>query len=148
MKRILVAVDFSPVTEEQLKFVDDLVEPDGGDVLLLHVLNPSPHYMGYGTAGELAEMPESELRAQLEGMADKLKLRLERDGVKVAVLLDHGEAIPRILMEAERTNSDLIVLGSHGHGSLYDLLVGSTSEGVLRKASCPVVLVPSPRTHA
>ena len=147
MKRILVAIDFSPVTEEQLKFVEDLIEPDGGDILLLHVLNPSPHYMEYGTMGDLVGLSESELRAQLEALADKMKLRLERDGVKVAVLLDHGEAIPRIIMEAERTQADLLVLGSHGHGSLYDLLVGSTSEGVMRKTPCPVVLVPSPRNE-
>lgn len=148
MKRILVAIDFSPVTEAQVNLVDDLVEPDGGDVLLLHVFNPSPHYMGYGTVGELEGLAEAELRSRLEGLADKLKMRLERDGVKVAVLLDHGEAVPRILMEAERISADLIVVGSHGHGSLYDLLVGSTSEGVLRKAPCPVVLVPSPRNEA
>jgi nucleotide-binding universal stress UspA family protein len=35
------------------------------------------------------------------------------------------------------------VMGSHGHTALYDLLVGSTTHGVLMRAQCPVVIVPS-----
>jgi len=37
----------------------------------------------------------------------------------------------------------MILLGSHGHGALYHLLIGSVSEGVIRKASCPVIIIPS-----
>ena len=36
-------------------------------------------------------------------------------------------------------------MGSHGHGAIYELLVGSVTEGVLRKARCPVLVVPSER---
>jgi nucleotide-binding universal stress UspA family protein len=39
-------------------------------------------------------------------------------------------------------------MGSHGHTALYDLLVGSTTHQVLRKAKCPVVIVPSPTKAA
>lgn len=42
-------------------------------------------------------------------------------------------------------DADLIVLGSHGHGSFHDALVGSTSMHVIRHAPCPVVLLPDPR---
>lgn len=49
----------------------------------------------------------------------------------------------RLLAEQGRLAADAIVLGSHGHGALYDLLVGSVAEGVLRRAPCPVVVVPS-----
>jgi nucleotide-binding universal stress UspA family protein len=34
-------------------------------------------------------------------------------------------------------------MGSHGHGAFYDLLVGSTTQGVLKRATCPVVIVPT-----
>jgi nucleotide-binding universal stress UspA family protein len=36
-------------------------------------------------------------------------------------------------------------MGSHGHNAFYDLLVGTTTHGVLRKATCPVVIVPPPQ---
>jgi len=37
----------------------------------------------------------------------------------------------------------MIVMGSHGHGALYELLVGSITQGVLKAAKCPVVVVPA-----
>lgn len=42
-------------------------------------------------------------------------------------------------------DAELMVLGSQGHGFVHDKLVGSTSQHVIRHASCPVVLVPDPR---
>jgi Universal stress protein family len=37
-----------------------------------------------------------------------------------------------------------IVLGSHGHTALYELIVGGTAAGILRDASCPVLIIPPP----
>ena len=42
-------------------------------------------------------------------------------------------------------DADFIVLGSHGRGAMHDLLVGSTAHMVIRKAPCPIVLVPVTR---
>ena len=44
---------------------------------------------------------------------------------------------------AEAVGADLIVMGSHGHGALFEFLVGSATSGVLRAARVPVVVVPS-----
>jgi nucleotide-binding universal stress UspA family protein len=53
-----------------------------------------------------------------------------------------GAPVARILDQAEQRAADYIVLGSHGHTAVYDLLVGSTAHGVLKKATCPVIIVP------
>jgi nucleotide-binding universal stress UspA family protein len=50
-----------------------------------------------------------------------------------------------ILNQADALNADLIVMGRHGHGAMYHLLMGSATEGVLRHATRPVLLVPSPK---
>jgi nucleotide-binding universal stress UspA family protein len=42
-------------------------------------------------------------------------------------------------------DAELLVLGSHGHGAIHDTLVGSTSQHVIRHATCPVVILPDPR---
>jgi nucleotide-binding universal stress UspA family protein len=39
-------------------------------------------------------------------------------------------------------------MGSHGHGALYNLLVGGTASGVIQKSPCPVVIVPTQKTAA
>jgi nucleotide-binding universal stress UspA family protein len=53
-----------------------------------------------------------------------------------------GHPSAQILDQARRLRADYIVLGSHGHNAIYDLLVGSTAHTVLQKAPCPVVIVP------
>lgn len=42
-------------------------------------------------------------------------------------------------------DAELLILGSHGHGVVHDVLVGSTSQHVIRHTSCPVVVLPDPR---
>jgi nucleotide-binding universal stress UspA family protein len=65
------------------------------------------------------------------------------NAVAVTPLLVQGATIKTILQEAIKLKSDMIVIGSHGHGALYKTLVGSVSEGVIRQASCPVVVIPA-----
>jgi nucleotide-binding universal stress UspA family protein len=54
-----------------------------------------------------------------------------------------GAPAPLILEEAESCGASYIVMGSHGHTPLYDLLVGTTTHGVLKRARCAVVIVPA-----
>ena len=48
---------------------------------------------------------------------------------------------------ASALDAELLVLGSHGHGTVHDKLLGSTSQRAIHHATCPVVIVPDPR-HA
>ena len=76
---------------------------------------------------------------EIQALAERLSER----GCDVEPLLVEGHGtVEKILDEAERLHADLIVVGSHGHGRLYDMLIGSVSEGVLRKARVPVAIVP------
>ncbi len=55
-----------------------------------------------------------------------------------------GTVVEEILKTAQEISADLIVMGSHGHGPVYNLLVGSVTEGVLKAGQRPVLLVPAP----
>jgi len=48
-----------------------------------------------------------------------------------------------IAEEAARRSADYIIMGSHGHTAFYDLLVGSTTGGVLKGSPCPVIVIPA-----
>ena len=67
-------------------------------------------------------------------------------GIGVDVLVDAGAPAARILERASTLPADLIVMGTHGTSGFERLLIGSVTEKVLRKASCPVLTVP-PRVH-
>ena len=76
--------------------------------------------------------------AELEGRARTAQVPVE------SVQLN-GPPIRTILDQATQLGADYIVMGSHGHTALYDLLVGSTTHGVLLRATCPVVITPGPK---
>ncbi|MGY0234216.1 universal stress protein [Longispora urticae] len=63
--------------------------------------------------------------------------------VPVALEVVAGQASD-VLTAAART-AHLLVLGSHGHGALHHAVLGSVAEACIRKAACPVVVIPVPR---
>lgn len=94
-----------------------------------------------GDIAELTATGEKNAERHLEKIAKKLKnTSIVTETVQVV-----GAPIPLILEQAEAFGADYIVMGSHGHRALYDLLVGSTTHGVLLRATCPVLIVPAAR---
>ncbi|MGB8339952.1 MAG: universal stress protein, partial [Chthoniobacterales bacterium] len=69
---------------------------------------------------------------------------LTRAGLPVVAHEREGTVVEEILKTSREISADLIVMGSHGHGSVYNLLVGSVTEGVLKAGKRPVLLVPAP----
>ncbi len=68
---------------------------------------------------------------------------IARAGVKGTLHEPTGAVLDEILKLADTVNADLVVMGTHGHGAMYNLLVRSVTEGVLKQGACPVLLVPS-----
>lgn len=145
MKKILVPVDFSRVTEATLATAGKMAGAWGSELLLLHVAAPEPEFVGYETGpASVRQAVAHQLSAQHQQL-QSLRQTMSAQGVKVTALLIQGYVTEKILAEAERWPADLIIMGSHGHGGLHHVLMGSVAEGVLRKARCPVMLVPPER---
>lgn len=144
MKTILVPVDLSAATTKVCDAACELAKHLDARLVLLHVELPPPvmlaDYYAFDsgvmaeavTAGE--KFAERRLKA-LARLVSRLQLQVECQQVT-------GQAVAVILARAAALKADYIVLGSHGHGAVFDLLVGSTTQGVLRKAPCPVLVVP------
>jgi nucleotide-binding universal stress UspA family protein len=84
----------------------------------------------------------AELRAQhqqLQALADGLR----SGGIEVTALLLRGPTVETLLEKSKELQAGLIVLGSHGRSAVYNLLVGSVAEGIVRRSSVPVLLVPA-----
>ena len=91
-------------------------------------------------------MPE----AVVESEDEKSKLvrwqtAIAQAGLKVTLHEPTGKVAEEILSQADAMSADLIVMGIHGHGAMYNLLVGSATKGVLKHSTRPVLLVPGPR---
>lgn len=140
--KILVAVDFSSVTSRVMEIARDLATRTTSHVYVLHVAEPEPDFVGYDTGpdvvrDQVAEEFHREHR-QVQALADNLR----SSHVGATALLIQGSIVETIVREAERLDADIIVVGSHGHGAVFDLLVGSISEGLVRKSTRPVLVVP------
>jgi nucleotide-binding universal stress UspA family protein len=148
MQRILAAIDFSGATDAVMEQAAQLALAFRVPITLLHVVEPEPDFVGFEPGPEVVRQAVARdfvaERKRLHQLRDALELRL--GGVECAALQVQGPSASKILEEAERLRAGMIVLGSHGHGALYHLLVGSVAESVLRKSSVPVVVVPAPRT--
>jgi len=70
---------------------------------------------------------------------------IAQGGLKVTLHEPEGAVAEEILFQADSLNVDLIVMGRHGHGAMYNLLVGGVTKGVLKHSARPVLLVPGPR---
>ena len=143
--KILAAVDFSAVTEQVLETLVRIAATFPAEVWLVHVAPPDPAFVGYGAGpkavrGQVAAEHHAR-HQQVQQLAD----RLRADGVEATALLLQGPTVATLIAEANRLPAELIVLGSHGHGAVYELLVGSVSEGVVRAAQVPVLLIPARR---
>jgi nucleotide-binding universal stress UspA family protein len=68
-------------------------------------------------------------------------------GVEATGVLVEGPPAKMILRQAATLQADMIIIGSHGFGPALEMLLGSVSKKVLRKARCPVLVVPIPRAE-
>lgn len=145
MKNLLVAVDFSPVTADVLRTATEIARAFEAAVRLVHIAAPNPDFVGYEAGPQtVRDVIAVHLRDDHRKLQE-LELAMRKDGVNVTALLVQGDTVGKILKEASEFGADLIVVGSHGHSALHDLIAGSVADGVLRKAACPVLVVPSPR---
>lgn len=162
MKTLLVPIDYSDATQRVVDLVRDLAKALGAEIHLVHVkeisVAPATGAMTYGALG----MPELMSASSVPGLepiappvptqpGEQKKLNewqkeLTDAGLKVALHEPTGPVVEEILREADAAQADFIVMGTHGHGAMYNLLVGSVTKGVLKHSMRPVLLVPSSRS--
>lgn len=161
MKRILVPVDFSPAMQGVLAMACQMAHAFQAELHLIHVreIAALPVFpaatIGYPGIG----MPEMGLpgapavnpgmfcaqdRPNDKSHLDQLKDEVLGRALPCCAHQCEGTVVEELLRAADEVDADLIIMGSHGHGSVYNLLVGSVTEGVLKAAHRPVLLVPAP----
>ena len=140
---ILAAIDFSAFTDPIVASLEQIAAaaPDAR-IWLLHVAEPDPSFVGYDAGPDVvrdqvaAEYRQE--RQQLHACAERLRVGAR----EITALVVRGAIADTILAEAARLDAQLIVMGSHGKGTLAELIVGRVSKVVLRKARCPVLVIP------
>ena len=145
MKTILVPVDFSDVTLKVVKAAVHLAKPFQSKIILMHASEPTPQLLSIGPGPDAIPIPpaqEAPTSPDYTESLASLQEMISATGLPAITVDLQGPAMDLILDQAETSRVDLIVLGSHRRGALSHLFLGSVADGVLRRARCPVLIVP------
>ena len=164
IKKILYATDLSQNAHYAFSYAVSLSDHYGAPLVLLHVLPEAPSpldnrvigYIGANKWEQIKQRHVSEAREALIGkrhdhaavteVLNQFHKDVKKDGdhAEDEIIVETGNTVDVILKCAADNHCDLIVMGTHGHGTLTDAMMGSTARRVSRKSRIPVLTVRLP----
>lgn len=140
LRRILVPIDFSPESVKTLRFAKMLATRFGARLHLLHVVLPQVMYAPRPMMIPRA-FSEKTIVAHARQRMKKLMAELSLSPRSNRCTVRSGVPVDEIQEAARENDVDLIAIGTRGFTGLKRVLVGSTTERVVRQAPCPVLVV-------
>src|ERR1043165_8168328 len=138
IREILVPIDFSEPSKKALKYAVALATQFGDQLSLLHVIEPTAQGFPYPALALENDQVKATMKRRLEGLG-KYETTNPRLIQKAAVT--HGRAFQEVVRAARGLQVDLIIMATHGYTGIKHVLLGSTTERVVRYAPCPVLVV-------
>ncbi len=143
MKTFLVPVDFSSVTERVIDSALTFARAFQGKVELLHIVQaPVVATAEYALPAEVIQEAVAVSQSASQKKLAAFTELFQKAGIECSSKTLIGAPVPLIRDEAAKANADFVIMGSHGHGKLYDFLVGSTASGIIKKTKCGVIIIP------
>jgi len=149
IQNILLATDLGPRSGDVLKHAMGFAQRFGARLHLLTVMQSSSEssmvsldsYLPEDAIPKLREDAIQRIRERIEQILAEFGTGQPEEVVSSVQILE-GSAADTVLAEATRLGAELIVLGSHGHTALGEMLIGSVAHRVSVKSQVPVLLVP------
>jgi len=140
---ILVALDLSAASSKVIAAARRVAEMSAAEVYVLHVAEPEADFIGYEAGPEVLRRQQAQDYQREHDEVEKYVGELNAAGIKAHARVVVGAMAKTTVSEAKHLRSEYIVVGSHGHGAVYDVLVGSHSAALMRKSPVPVLVVPT-----
>ena len=164
VKKILYATDLSENARFAYAYAVSLADLYGAQITLMHVLPElselmDKHIIGYIDADRWEKIKAQHFDEAREALIGKRKDHLavrdvlqqfsenatEGEGVgSDQIIVERGNPVEKIIEHSVKGKFDLIVMGTHGHGTLEDAMIGSTARRVVRRSKIPVLVVRLP----
>jgi len=139
--RILVTTDFSETSQAAFSLARQVAEKFEAEISLLHVLEVQLPPLVFEPSGAGAGVPEQQRAKHAEARLEGFGARLGED---IDTMVTSGTPHVEIVKFAEDNAIDMIVMATHGRGFFSHVILGSTTERVVRRAPCPVLTVRDP----
>jgi nucleotide-binding universal stress UspA family protein len=143
-EKILVPVDFSEYSMQALKYSSEFAKAYNSEVFLLYVVEP----IIYPPDLSIGQITLPALNFQIDEKAKEELHRAAKESfakeTKVKIVVKLGKPYLEIIETARAESIDLIIISTHGHSGVEQILFGSTADKVVRKAPCPVLTLREP----
>lgn len=145
--RVLVATDGSAAADRAIGLASSMDWPAGTQIRVVTVIEPIPpvplaEWAGPGAPVEGSYPPEAESVAK--AMLDSACAALAHTSAEATGQALYGRAATSIVESARAFKSDLVIVGSRGHGTIASMLLGSVGAEVADQADCPVLIARGP----
>ncbi|NJY62457.1 universal stress protein [Salinimicrobium sp. CDJ15-81-2] len=149
MKKVLIAIDYHPVSEKVAEAGYELAKNLNAEVCLLHVLDDVgfygtqyPTFMGYD--GYSGMGPDLDLAMEMRNIAEEFieKAKSHLNDERVSTHITEGDTAKTILNYAEEWGANVLVMGTHSHSTFEKFLLGTVAGKILEKTKTPLYLIP------
>jgi len=158
VRKILFTTDLSVNARYAFGYAASLAGCFGAGITVLHVLEDlSPNaitlvedVLGEERWKDIRKRNEDQviesIRGRIKNLCDEMEQKLpECSFIIDSVIVEIGHPVDRIIRQVKKNNCDMIVMGSHGQGVLKGVMLGSTSQRVLRRSEIPVLVIRLPK---
>jgi nucleotide-binding universal stress UspA family protein len=139
-KRIVVALDGSDCAKDAFNVALRLAQAEHAQLGICSIVDPIV-IAGTAPPSPAMDLVIGDMEIEARKLVDEGIDRARRVGLTASGWTHNGMPAEQILRYADRFKGDLIVMGTHGRGGIRHLLMGSVAEGILRRASVPVLTV-------
>lgn len=152
-EKVLVPLDGSEHSLRALEIAIQIAKKFGGKITLIQVYSvsvrpiimPEPTTLTHPgvpvmTPAEVSKVVEATRKAGANILTEGEE-KVKAQEIPVETLLVEGHVVEEIIKTAKEGSFDLIVMGARGISKIREILLGSVSDGVIRNASCPVLVV-------
>ena len=154
IEKVLIALDYDPTAQKVAEIGFLLAKSMEAEITLLHVISdpvyyssadysPILGYTGYADMGPIELGSIDGLKKASYYFLEKTKQHLGSESIQT--LVKEGDFAESILKTVKDIHADIIVMGSHSHRWLEEILIGSVTEKVLHQSTIPLFIIPTKR---
>ena len=146
IKKILCPTDFGEHSYKALEMAKDMALKYSAELTVMHVVSevlPSSPEPFVSLTPEDIERFDLEVKASAEKKIDKIVEQVKQEGLEVNPVLARGTVAGEIVNFAEKNETDLLVIATHGRTGVSRFVFGSVAEKVIRISPCPVLVINS-----